>query len=61
MTEICERCYGPVDPVTERVYRLAHIDHADASGEVRWNHAVVHVDPCGSSMPTPAERQDRAA
>lgn len=61
MTELCERCYGPVDPTTERVYRLAHIDHADAAGNVAWNHAVVHVDPCGPWATTTAERRDRAA
>lgn len=62
MIQLCERCYGQIDPATERFYRLAHIDHADASGHVVWNHAAVHVDPCGSvPADAPAGRRDRAA
>lgn len=59
---ICERCYGPVDPATERYYRLAHIAGADTAGHVTWNHAVVHVDPCGSTAVTsgPGRAGERA-
>lgn len=46
MILLCERCYAPVDPTTDRYYRLAHIDHSDAAGNVAWRHAVVHVDTC---------------
>ncbi|MBP2368091.1 hypothetical protein [Pseudonocardia parietis] len=62
MTLLCERCYGPVDPTTDRYYRLAHIDHSDAAGNVAWRHAVVHVDACpAAGSVTPAEQRGRAA
>lgn len=68
MTLLCERCYAPVDPATGRYYRLAHIDHADAEGNVTWRHAVVHVDARrgGAACPAagtgvPAEQRGWAA
>lgn len=61
-TLLCERCYAPVDPVTGRYYRLAHIDHADAHGNVTWRHAIVHVDACPTAgTGVPAEQQGWAA
>ncbi|ALE83404.1 hypothetical protein [Pseudonocardia sp. HH130629-09] len=55
MILLCERCYSPVDAATERVYRLSHIESADAAGEVTWREAVVHVASCvpaGTVVPT---------
>ncbi len=46
MIQLCERCFPPVDAATERVYRLSHIESADAAGEVTWREAVVHVAAC---------------
>ncbi|WP_226362381.1 hypothetical protein [Pseudonocardia sp. ICBG1142] len=46
MIQLCERCFAPVDAETERVYRLSHIESADAAGEVTWREAVVHVEAC---------------
>ncbi|MEJ8280072.1 hypothetical protein [Pseudonocardia spirodelae] len=58
MIQLCERCFAPVDPATERVYRLSHIDHADAAGEVRWREAVVHVAACvPAGTGAPVERR----
>ncbi|WP_075295146.1 MULTISPECIES: hypothetical protein [unclassified Pseudonocardia] len=62
MILLCERCYAPVDPATERHYRLSHIDHADAAGDVVWRDAVVHTDACAAAgTVTAAGRQGRAA
>ncbi|MBW0106120.1 hypothetical protein [Pseudonocardia sp. KRD291] len=43
MTLLCERCYGPIDPAGEDYVRLAHISHAEPSGDVVWNDATVHT------------------
>ncbi|MET0190568.1 MAG: hypothetical protein ABW212_16310 [Pseudonocardia sediminis] len=45
MTLLCERCYGPIDPDREDFFRLAHISHADRSGDVVWNDATIHTAP----------------
>ncbi|MDN5916614.1 MAG: hypothetical protein L0I76_16180 [Pseudonocardia sp.] len=50
MTLLCERCYGPIDPAREDFYHLAHISHADRSGDVVWNDATVHSDPSCAVM-----------
>lgn len=54
MTLICERCFGPIDPEHERYYRLAHLSHAEPSGDLVWNEATVHTAPC-----LPAQRYAR--
>lgn len=62
MTMLCERCYGVVDPMTDRYYRLAHLQHADLAGNVTWRDAVVHVDACpAAGSEPPVDRQGRAA
>lgn len=62
MIFLCERCYAPVDPATDRFYRLAHIDHADADGNVFWRHTVVHVEACPAAGTVDAvEQHGRAA
>ena len=50
MTLLCERCYGPIDPASEDYVRLAHISHAERSGEVVWNDATVHTAPSCPAM-----------
>ena len=60
MTLLCERCYGPIDPESERFYRLAHMAGADRDGTVSWNHATVHTDPCGSAVQAVRERRNAA-
>lgn len=63
MILLCERCWSPVDPVGDRFYRLAHLAHADAHGDVTWRDAVVHTEPCGplATAPHADGRRDRAA
>lgn len=56
MTLLCERCYGPIDPDRDRYYRLAHLAHADRSGELTWNEATVHTDPCGPALQLATEQ-----
>lgn len=62
MTLLCERCYGPIDPESERFYRLAHIAGADVAGRVSWNHATVHTEACTPAVKPvePAERRSAA-
>ena len=62
MLRLSERCDAPIAPDTEGHYRLSHIDHADAAGNVTWRDAVVHTAPCAAAGSHWAhERQDRAA
>ena len=59
---LCERCYGPIDPERERFYRLAHVDHAEPSGRLVWNHAAVHTEPCvPAGAPAHLSNADRNA
>lgn len=50
MTLLCERCFCPIDPDSERYYQLAHIARAYRTGEITWNHSTVHTDPCPSPV-----------
>lgn len=61
MTLLCERCYAPIDPVSERYFQLAHIANADRTGNVAWNHATVHTDPCGAATPVADVGEQRRA
>jgi hypothetical protein len=61
MNLLCERCYGPIDPIQERYFRLAHIAGADRNGHVAWNHATVHTDPCGPAVQVAEVREQRRA
>lgn len=57
MTLLCERCYGPIDPAGEDYVRLAHISHAERSGDVVWIDATVHTAP---SCPATVHADDAA-
>lgn len=62
MTLLCERCYGPIDPEREQYFQLAHIAHADRTGNVAWNHATVHTELCGdAAQVADVDEQRRAA
>jgi hypothetical protein len=47
MTLLCERCYAPIDPLTERFTTLAHIDAVEPDGTIRWVHSALHTAACG--------------
>ncbi|MEQ3549346.1 hypothetical protein WIS52_02580 [Pseudonocardia nematodicida] len=60
MDLLCERCYAPVDPDSDRFYRLAHLYGADHDGTVHWRNAVVHTVPCAAAG-SAHDPHDRAA
>ncbi|GAA1832990.1 hypothetical protein GCM10009836_08910 [Pseudonocardia ailaonensis] len=49
---LCERCFAPVDTVSEGHYTLGHIDSVDADGTVRFVYSAVHTAPCGGAART---------
>lgn len=61
MPLLCERCYGPIEPAEDYV-RLAHISHAEPSGDIVWNHATLHAAAsCPALAPADRTGQDRRA
>ncbi len=60
MIMLCERCCAPIDD-NEPMLRLAHIGHADAGGNITWNHTYVHTAACTTPCAPQHQRPDTGA